>query len=73
MTDVDVDVNVPGNWMARQLRLINDDSAELFPRTAGSVRSRSKFNSLYMVDYPDPPDGAVFQRIHDKKEVRENI
>ncbi|XP_041370010.1 uncharacterized protein LOC121383962 isoform X2 [Gigantopelta aegis] len=65
----EVDVNVPGNWMARQLRLINDDSRELFPKTAGSVRSRSKFNSLYMVDYPDPPYGAIYQRIEDKKQL----
>lgn len=69
MAELDVAKFPAGNWIAHQLRLVNDDSKKLFPSTAGSKRSYRKYDSLYMVDFEDFPDGALTTRMMDKLNV----
>ena len=46
-----------GNWVARNLRLQNDSSGQLFPRTPPDVRA-AKYQTLYTQDYHDFPTEA---------------
>ncbi|XP_071096271.1 uncharacterized protein [Haliotis cracherodii] len=71
MAELDVATFPAGNWIAHQLRLVNDDSKKLFPSTAGSKRSYRKYDSLYMVDFEDFPDGALTTRMMDKLNLEE--
>ncbi|XP_046570564.1 uncharacterized protein LOC124278833 [Haliotis rubra] len=71
MAELDVDKFPAGNWIAHHLRLVNDDSKKLFPSTAGSKRSYRKYDSLYMVDFEDFPDGALTTRMMDKLNLEE--
>lgn len=46
-----------GNWLAHQIRLIQDDSKHVFPASAGSKRSWDKYNSTTHKDFCGPrPD-----------------
>ncbi|KAL8568226.1 hypothetical protein ACOMHN_027749 [Nucella lapillus] len=54
-----------GNWMARNLRLMNDDSKDLFPKTPADVKER-KFHSIYTVDYHDFPTEAFLEGLAPK-------
>ena len=40
-----------GNYVAKQLRTVYDDSSNLFPASAGSQRSYDKYASLTMKDF----------------------
>nr|XP_019921301.2 uncharacterized protein LOC105324877 isoform X3 [Crassostrea gigas] len=44
----------PGNWMARQLRMLNDNSEGLLPPSAGSKRSWDKYNTTTHKDFLGP-------------------
>jgi hypothetical protein len=41
----------PGNYVAKQLRFVNEDSTNLFPTSAGSQRSYDKYASMTMQDF----------------------
>lgn len=41
----------PGNYVAKQLRFVNEDSTNLFPKSAGSRRSYDKYASVTMQDF----------------------
>ncbi|XP_061163877.1 uncharacterized protein LOC133173017 isoform X1 [Saccostrea echinata] len=45
-----------GNWMARQLRMLNDNSEGLLPPSAGSKRSWDKYNTVTHKDYLGPSE-----------------
>ncbi|XP_033732535.1 uncharacterized protein LOC117321988 isoform X2 [Pecten maximus] len=46
----------PGNWLAHQIRLLQDNSAHLLPQSAGSKRSWDKYNSTTHKDFCGPRD-----------------
>ncbi|KAL5012462.1 hypothetical protein ScPMuIL_011013 [Solemya velum] len=46
----------PGNWLARQIRLLNEDSGIVFPKSAGSQRPYDKYGTVYKIDYRVPTD-----------------
>lgn len=49
--------NVPaGNWIANQIRIVNDDSRNVFPQSAGSKRSYEKYTSIYQLDFAKAPN-----------------
>ncbi|ESP00275.1 hypothetical protein LOTGIDRAFT_238613 [Lottia gigantea] len=44
----------PGNWMARKLRLINDESKTLFPpKTSNSRKSYYKYDTIYRKEFKE--------------------
>ncbi|XP_070175693.1 uncharacterized protein [Littorina saxatilis] len=63
-----------GNWVARNLRLKNDTSNELFPRTPADVKP-TKFHSMYKIDYHDFPSDVLLDGIRHKGQqpARETI
>ena len=52
-----------GNWIARNLRLVNEDSKQLFPSSACASRGskKDKFSTLYKVDFKDYPEGDYIE------------
>lgn len=50
------DKQPPGNWLARQIRLLNEDSGNVFPKSAGSQRPYDKYGTVYKLDYGQPTD-----------------
>ncbi|XP_076436498.1 uncharacterized protein LOC143276008 [Babylonia areolata] len=63
-----------GNWVARNLRLMNNDSKELFPKTPAEGKER-KYDSLYTVDYHEFPADVFREGLMPKGQqpVRETI
>ncbi|XP_048776883.1 uncharacterized protein LOC125681034 isoform X3 [Ostrea edulis] len=54
-TDMEIPEQIPpGNWMARQLRMLNDNSEGLLPPSAGSKRTWDKYNTVTHKDYLGP-------------------
>ncbi|RUS73640.1 hypothetical protein EGW08_018595 [Elysia chlorotica] len=54
-----------GNWIARNLRLANEDSKELFPQSRRGP-SRDKYHSLYKVDFHDYPTDCFIEGLKEK-------
>ncbi|GFN92942.1 hypothetical protein PoB_001944800 [Plakobranchus ocellatus] len=54
-----------GNWIARNLRLANEDSKELFPQSRRGI-SRDKYHSLYKVDFHDYPTDCFIEGLKEK-------
>jgi len=62
-------LDVPkGNWIARNLRMVNDDSRQLFPPSShGSRAGRGdKFHTLYKKDYQDYPEADYLEGLREK-------
>jgi len=57
-----------GNWIARNLRLVNEDSKQLFPSSACASRGskKDKFSTLYKVDFKDYPEGDYIEGLKQK-------
>jgi len=66
-----------GNWIAHNLRLVNEDSRELFPKSQQGSRGgrRDKFHSLYKKDFYDYPTDNYVEGLKEKGTVpkRETI
>ncbi|KAK6195335.1 hypothetical protein SNE40_000789 [Patella caerulea] len=76
MADVDEDYKIPsGNWMARRLRLINGNSAELFPpKTVCSSRSYKKYDTIYKIEFKDEDKKHEYQKhFEPKRETVQDI
>ena len=54
-----------GNFVARSLRLMNDNSKELFPRTPAEAKP-TKFHSMYKKDYTEYPTDVVLEGLAPK-------
>ncbi|XP_064616934.1 uncharacterized protein LOC135480934 [Liolophura sinensis] len=59
----------PGNWIARQLKRINDEShGKVIPQTAASQRSANKYNSVYDVHYSSMNEELLCQFLKQKED-----
>nr|KAG5706595.1 hypothetical protein BaRGS_005665 [Batillaria attramentaria] len=60
------EVEIPkGNWVARTLRLMNENSNELFPKTPADAKA-TKFDTMYKVDYHDFPTEVLLEGLRSK-------
>lgn len=59
----------PGNWIARQLKRINDEShGKVIPQTAASQRSANKYSSVYDVQYSSMNEELLCQFLKQKED-----
>ena len=54
-----------GNWVARNLRLVNDDSKELFPKTPADAKA-ARFRTMYKEDFHEFPTEVLLEGLATK-------
>lgn len=57
---LDVSYAPKGNWVARNLRLINDSSKELFPKTPAEAKA-GRFHTMYKEDFHEFPTEVLLE------------
>lgn len=66
MANLQTRCEVPkGNFIARGLRLMNDNSKELFPATPASSKEK-KYMSMYTQDYHSLPVNVILEDLRRK-------